>query len=311
MRIRKRLLSSSLSLLPLSDPQLTRPPVGQPHLPGGAQIHLQANLDNSQPSDLPNPTIASERARWMSPHTELKEVEGEEVKEERFRKEEGKSSNDTREGGSILGAEVGTELLPPLSASSDCQGERWDAGDRSVPLKKRRGSFGREKEMRAKAKMKSKTNKKLLHLHCENGEERRVEEDEGKEGGGSSKHGGGVKKVKKGNVIMEGSRCSRVNGRGWRCCQQTLVGYSLCEHHLGKGRLRSMTSVRGRAKRKEESEPGILVRQNGDDDFEEDEESTKKKVKLGVVKARSISSLLGQTSNALVISDNVKNAAGV
>ena len=43
---------------------------------------------------------------------------------------------------------------------------------------------------------------------------------------------------------MEGSRCSRVNGRGWRCCQQTLVGYSLCEHHLGKGRLRSMTNVR-------------------------------------------------------------------
>lgn len=47
-------------------------------------------------------------------------------------------------------------------------------------------------------------------------------------------------------VLMEGSRCSRVNGRGWRCCQQTLVGYSLCEHHLGKGRLRSMsTSPRG------------------------------------------------------------------
>ncbi|XP_042466773.1 uncharacterized protein LOC122049455 [Zingiber officinale] len=47
-------------------------------------------------------------------------------------------------------------------------------------------------------------------------------------------------------VVMEGSRCSRVNGRGWRCGQQTLVGYSLCEHHLGKGRLRNMSiSSRG------------------------------------------------------------------
>uniref|UniRef100_A0ACD5YU34 Uncharacterized protein n=1 Tax=Avena sativa TaxID=4498 RepID=A0ACD5YU34_AVESA len=40
-------------------------------------------------------------------------------------------------------------------------------------------------------------------------------------------------------VMLEGSRCSRVNGRGWRCSQPTLVGYSLCEHHLGKGRLQS------------------------------------------------------------------------
>jgi hypothetical protein len=37
-------------------------------------------------------------------------------------------------------------------------------------------------------------------------------------------------------MLLEGSRCSRVNGRGWRCSQPTLVGYSLCEHHLGKGR---------------------------------------------------------------------------
>ncbi|CAI0402784.1 unnamed protein product [Linum tenue] len=46
-----------------------------------------------------------------------------------------------------------------------------------------------------------------------------------------------------GGVVMEGSRCSRVNGRGWRCSQPTLVGYSLCEHHLGKGRLRSITTA--------------------------------------------------------------------
>uniref|UniRef100_A0ACD5YU29 Uncharacterized protein n=1 Tax=Avena sativa TaxID=4498 RepID=A0ACD5YU29_AVESA len=46
-------------------------------------------------------------------------------------------------------------------------------------------------------------------------------------------------------VLLEGSRCSRVNGRGWRCSQPTLVGYSLCEHHLGKGRLQSRRATNG------------------------------------------------------------------
>lgn len=40
----------------------------------------------------------------------------------------------------------------------------------------------------------------------------------------------------------EGSQCRRRNGRGWQCPQRTLVGYSLCEYHLSKGRLRSINS---------------------------------------------------------------------
>ncbi|RWW62409.1 hypothetical protein BHE74_00030463 [Ensete ventricosum] len=126
---------------------------------------------------------------------------------------------------------------------------------------------------------------------------------------------------------MEGSRCSRVNGRGWRCCQKTLVGYSLCEHHLGKGRLRSMRSVRGqlgiskpnwstggrnsvarstspqRQPEKEEEHARqslhlLVAADNEADKIEEDEEEEekmmvrKKRKKIGMVKARSISSLL-------------------
>ncbi|CAA6664714.1 unnamed protein product [Spirodela intermedia] len=97
---------------------------------------------------------------------------------------------------------------------------------------------------------------------------------------------------------MEGSRCSRVNGRGWRCCQQTLVGYSLCEHHLGKGRLRSVSSVRcnGRARKKEEDDDGgeaALPRQQPQDEKEVKPGGRRRK-KIGMVKARSISSLLHQ-----------------
>lgn len=117
--------------------------------------------------------------------------------------------------------------------------------------------------------------------------------------------GGNGKKRRSPAVLMEGSRCSRVNGRGWRCCQQTLVGYSLCEHHLGKGRLRSVSSVRcnGRGRKKEEDD-------DDDDDGgeaapapplphqREEEKEVKpggrRRKKIGMVKARSISSLLHQ-----------------
>lgn len=58
---------------------------------------------------------------------------------------------------------------------------------------------------------------------------------------------GGPKKRRGPAVLLEGSRCSRVNGRGWRCSQPTLVGYSLCEHHLGKGRMRSAAAARAAA----------------------------------------------------------------
>ncbi|CAM0913878.1 unnamed protein product [Alopecurus aequalis] len=60
---------------------------------------------------------------------------------------------------------------------------------------------------------------------------------------GSDGSGGGHKKRRGPAVLLEGSRCSRVNGRGWRCSQPTLVGYSLCEHHLGKGRMRAAAAA--------------------------------------------------------------------
>ncbi|XP_072982653.1 uncharacterized protein [Typha latifolia] len=119
-------------------------------------------------------------------------------------------------------------------------------------------------------------------------------------------------------ALMEGSRCSRVNGRGWRCCQQTLVGYSLCEHHLGKGRLRSMTSVRGqlgsnnlrrRVPQEEEEEELMLqpqysevlegVKEEGEEEEDNDEEKMAKarRKSIGMVKARSISSLLDEMND--------------
>ncbi|CAL9087792.1 unnamed protein product [Musa acuminata var. zebrina] len=148
--------------------------------------------------------------------------------------------------------------------------------------------------------------------------ESEVKEEEDEPMNGNVPNG---KKRRSPAVLMEGSRCSRVNGRGWRCCQQTLVGYSLCEHHLGKGRLRSMTSVRGqlgtstaRSKRssggtttipeEEEEEKEKLWPQQynaGEIKMEEDNEkaSTLKRKKIGMVKARTISSLLDETNRPM------------
>ncbi|RLN07052.1 uncharacterized protein C2845_PM11G24270 [Panicum miliaceum] len=55
--------------------------------------------------------------------------------------------------------------------------------------------------------------------------------------------GGGSKKPRGPGVLLEGSRCSRKNGRGWRCSQPTMVGYALCQYHLGKGRMRSAAAA--------------------------------------------------------------------
>ncbi|XP_076894430.1 uncharacterized protein LOC143546707 [Bidens hawaiensis] len=165
----------------------------------------------------------------------------------------------------------------------------WLQGDRLVTTKKKRGSYGRRLNndvVQDNNKMSAKKNK---------------------------------------SVIMEGSRCSRVNGRGWRCSQQTLVGYSLCEHHLGKGRVRSMNSGRAQTvapkekqikeRKVKKAESSLWDHDEVEDDSDDDEdvegfkdwdvesmssvEGTKvvsKKKKLGMVKARSLSSLLCQIS---------------
>lgn len=228
---------------------------------------------------------------------------------------------------------------------------RWCEGERAFPPKKRRGTFERragndedaimEKDKKMKAKMKTKMNKKCAAQQNDNNKEAEGEEGEEKEtkdgvdnvSSGSSNM---AKKRARGGALMEGSRCSRVNGRGWRCMQKTLVGYSLCEHHLGKGRLRSMTSVRSRSlasttttapkldnsNSTSNSDPPATLSTSFEDNKQkdimldndiagaEDEKKpsvsvTKKRMKLGMVKARSISSLLGQTNNGNnVVLDN-------
>jgi hypothetical protein len=201
---------------------------------------------------------------------------------------------------------------------------RWCEGEKAIPIKKRKGRFeSNGMESNDSKKVKAKTNTKM-NKKCSLGKDDEDEESETKVN---------IKKkvTKRGSALMEGSRCSRVNGRGWRCCQQTLVGYSLCEHHLGKGRLRSMTSVRNRSNigfsatttasnnvvdsaLSSNSDLEMLEKKTNygnDDKLDNDDEKkpliiAKKRMKLGMVKARSMTSLLGQTDNKVVVDENNK-----
>lgn len=209
---------------------------------------------------------------------------------------------------------------------------RWCDGDKAIPLKKRRGiSFNNDfVEIEQHSSTIIVDDKKLnaatlTKRNLKEDEQSTIHDDNNNNNNNNSNANMVVltsakkSNSKRGNTIMEGSRCSRVNGRGWRCCQPTLVGYSLCEHHLGKGRLRSMTSssstsssLKSRAASKKKINSLI---QNNTSNFAlgrvekdnscDNEKSNKlermssfgnKRVKLGVVKARSLSSLLGQTN---------------
>ncbi|XP_022743753.1 uncharacterized protein LOC111294599 isoform X2 [Durio zibethinus] len=372
MRIRKRQVSlpfSSISPVPLSsDPNFNRSPVVQ--RPLQQQPPLPTPCFDPHPSDHLNhpigqqlPTQGRDSSAFPGTTTthhgqELKTKEDYLVLKqggsgEKERGREGEKSNYTRKK-SVLGAELGTGSLSQSSSSHQAVGS-WGEGEKAFPLKKRRGSFERrgndddtimekdnyKKVMINSNKMKTMMNMEFVQQQNDNEQKEKEMIKDSASSAADNNHPSSAKKRGRAGALMEGSRCSRVNGRGWRCCQQTLVGYSLCEHHLGKGRLRSMTSVRSRslassnnAAKKEEqpnnddhdqpisnySSPPQQAKQTkqellgqssetGNDQEKEDQKTlmtTKKRVKLGMVKARSISSLLGQNDSAITVADDNK-----
>ncbi|XP_058748436.1 uncharacterized protein LOC131621410 [Vicia villosa] len=332
MRIRKRQLPFSLSPVTFSDPNFIN---GSPEV---VQLNdatttspkhscIQA-LDHPQPSVQPVPPIGKPINGCDDSLTDERQHKKQPILVEDGRGqvgEEGQKVNDNRKG-SISSAPISTELFASSSPSCSSYKKdwRWKDGEKAFPLKKRRESFATNSnrntdnsnkdnnntKKKMTMKMKNKMNNNRYDNNGDSDEEEVVVIRETKQ-----------KKVR-GGALMEGSRCSRVNGRGWRCCQPTLVGYSLCEHHLGKGRLRSMASVRKRSlvAAKNNNVQDMSISQSiemktkfdgADNDDDDDDERkplviTKKRMKLGMVKARSMSSLLGQTNIDLAIAENNK-----
>ncbi|XP_010524616.1 PREDICTED: uncharacterized protein LOC104802623 [Tarenaya hassleriana] len=295
MRIRKRqvpLPLSSLLPVPLSDLYSNRSPAIT-HGGSGGDDGCRGDAPPHPPSsDLSDGLIR----RWsidgygFSDHRAHDDDEdGKKPKEE-----EAASGHKRIEGGEDESDEAGSKNVDPGPETAVGNPSRESSspsqeGQKVVPLKKRRGVSSEEDNDKAMASvnMEMKMKKCVGEIKKPGG----ADEDGGKFGSMASK---GRKKAR-GSALAVGSRCSRVNGRGWRCCQQTLVGYSLCEHHLGKGRLRSISasSKNGHGKKKERNSTMKMTNSSE----EETAKKKKKRVKLGMVKARSISSLLGQTSS--------------
>lgn len=300
-----------------------------------------------QPSDRPDhhpPPIGKVSSINGSEEMNKQEDRSELLLQEEDEREQ-KGNNFRKEN--FLGAKAVSGFLPDSSSNSSPVLSRWCEGERAFPPKKRRGlSFERsggssssDNGSKTGTKItKPKTNSSKKSYASSATTSRKNDDDDIDQVKDATKqtktaqHNSNSSKKTRGGALMEGSRCSRVNGRGWRCCQQTLVGYSLCEHHLGKGRLRSMTSVRSRSLAKSSNpppppKPAIVHNNHGEitnvgkrDDEDEGNNvvveevkiakplmatmgNIKKRVKLGMVKARSISSLLGQTSGAIPMAD--------
>ncbi|RDX60406.1 hypothetical protein CR513_61451, partial [Mucuna pruriens] len=361
MRIRKRqvlfpllpvihsdpnLISRSPVMVQLNDATTTSP---KPSCTHGSPTAPSPLSDRPQPSYQPLPPIGKPTngsddssgeggTRYLRQQHKKQESSVEDGGREEVG---GQKGNDTRKGS------ISCSEMPPETFSSSNrpkQDGRWCEGDKAFPLKKRRGSFesaieddnnniddNDKKKSKTKRRMKAKMNKKCSRRDDSKGEDEGENEEEVTRET-KPEANVGMKRVK-GGALMEGSRCSRVNGRGWRCCQQTLVGYSLCEHHLGKGRLRSMTSVRNKSigttsgapknnnmplsepsceKQTTNSSVAEVPLENDGEDNDEKKPIvvTKRRMKLGMVKARSISSLLGQTNteiNVAVAEDDNNN----
>ncbi|EHA8587608.1 hypothetical protein COCNU_scaffold002779G000020 [Cocos nucifera] len=268
------------------------------------------------------------RALWLQV---LKEVKKQEEMVDSSKRWNAQVNSDKRIGSSSS-APVSEEpklgetapFLPKRRRGGHDDNENGDGRSQEKPV---------DKDMTAKPKARAKASSSQVENNCTSAD------------GGDNKGSDGVmvngnigsngKKRRSPAVLMEGSRCSRVNGRGWRCSQQTLVGYSLCEHHLGKGRLRSMSSVRGpgsSSKPKKSTEGGgsdgvlplssttqedekNIARDHkqplgGDNEVEdmEEKQEKKKRKKIGMVKARTISSLLDETNHSVSPSPSSSSA---
>ncbi|XP_073283651.1 uncharacterized protein [Primulina huaijiensis] len=280
MRIRKRFpppstssdlhLSQSAAAQQQPEASQTNDPLGQPS--DKVMVISDSNTIWAQPEDDNNYGVK----------TKLKESGDDEKRREEQKKK--CAGDDIRENNIPYEEEfTNNNFMQQYSSAAAAKGDTKAL----VPLKKRRGSFERSPndETQMSARMKSKTNKKCdLSTRTGHDDAQNIN---------NSSSVTRTKKSKRGNVIMEGSRCSRVNGRGWRCCQPTLVGYALCEHHLGKGRVRSMSSVR-QSHHEVDCRGGALPMSSGDLGLQHPLVVTKKRTKVGLVKARSISSLLSQ-----------------
>ncbi|XP_058204847.1 uncharacterized protein LOC131318852 [Rhododendron vialii] len=191
-----------------------------------------------------------------------------------------------------------------ISLSPSSHQGHWCEEDKLYPLKKRRASFtcklrastaSVEEQKKCIRETPRNTEKSSVDYDYESENEEEQEDDAvEKYEAKKAECGEGGKTVP---VADSNSLCRRNNGNGWRCNRPTVLGHSLCEYHLSRARMRNRNDVRTRNPQNGPKNKiskfkkvftGLYLE-------EEDDFNDKGFEKRGVMKARSISSLLSQT----------------
>ncbi|KAH7855750.1 hypothetical protein Vadar_028426 [Vaccinium darrowii] len=140
---------------------------------------------------------------------------------------------------------------------------------------------------------------KIRVEHCDSEIEEELEDDAvGEKYEAKKRDGGGG-----GKKPVADQRCHRNSGSGWRCSRPTILGLSLCEHHLSQSRVKNRNYARIRNQRNGPKKNinnvkkvyTSLYLEAEEEEEEWDDVDDKGFEKRGVMKARSINSLLSQT----------------
>ncbi|XP_065631937.1 uncharacterized protein LOC112028378 isoform X2 [Quercus suber] len=281
MRIRKRWLPPPPLVSPpdvlSSTPQVSQPPL-QPSITGHdlrLLEHLQpVKVSNISGWDCPNHNNYSKAKNECSsdsysneePPTHAREEEESTSKDNKF----SATKQSVRWYKQKSAAETQTETSPTSSISSSLSYfGSWSEEEKAFPLKKRRASF--------------------IRLMLKNEATRKQEKEEM-----------GKKSTSTGAIANDEERCGRSNGKKWKCWQSALEGYAQCEYHLNQERVRNMRHVckqRQAAQISSKAEKVLDTSLCGEDEFncndddDDDDYGVGFEVgKVGLVKARSITS---------------------
>ncbi|KAJ6870636.1 hypothetical protein NC652_036323 [Populus alba x Populus x berolinensis] len=192
----------------------------------------------------------------------------------------GARPQEEKKRGSFLSEGVHITVLQQSSSSHQGVG-RWGEGEKAFPLKKRRGSFERrsneEMIMDRNKKMKTKMKTNMNTCVQQNGDNEE-DEKETKEGKG---------RLRSMNSVRSRSIASIVPNKD---ASEEVSSHSLPSQKKEETKKASLDDKVSVAYDEDDKEKPLVI--------------SKRKMKLGVVKARSMSSLLGQANNAVGVAEN-------
>ncbi|KAL9373812.1 hypothetical protein Peur_033432 [Populus x canadensis] len=218
-----------------------------------AQLYLPKNQRSFDPPPVMRSTINASICSNQNPEILAEERT---IEEKRLVAANAHQSTTTMDNNRHSSSSSSADISAATSVSSSLPGYgSWCEEEKVFPLKKRRISLERFISTQESRKVdKQKRNRKIAKMWARSGteaiygEERDYNEVE----------------INSDQAIEENlmTRCTKVNGAGWRCSKRRFEGYSLCKHHFNMQRMYNSRRPRfgGSKKRKKVMISSILDR---------------------------------------------------